>query len=133
MSIKRFGVSLEDSLLEKLDKLVEKKRFPNRSQAIRHLIHKNLIEEKWENDEVVAGAIVIIYDHNLRELHEKVNSLQHEYNCLTLAGQHIHIDNNNTLEVITVKGKASKLKKLADKLTAIKGVKHGELVKTGID
>ena len=133
MSIKRFGVSLEDSLLEKLDRLVERNRFPNRSQAIRHLIHKNLIEEKWENDEVVAGAIVIIYDHNLRELHEKVNSLQHEYNCLTLAGQHIHIDNHNTLEVITVKGQASKLKKLADKLTAIKGVKHGELVKTGID
>lgn len=133
MSIKRFGVSLEEDLLEKLDKLVERHRFPNRSQAIRHLIHKNLIEEKWENDEVVAGAIVIIYDHNLRKLHEKVNSLQHEYNCLTLAGQHIHIDNHNTLEVITVKGQASKLKKLADKLTAIKGVKHGELVKTGID
>jgi len=133
MSLKRFGVSLEADLLEKLDKLVERKMFPNRSQAIRHLINKNLIEEQWENDEVVAGAIVLIYDHNLRELHEKVNSLQHEYNCLTLAGQHIHIDNNHTLEVITVKGKAERLKKLANKLTAIKGVKHGELVKTGIN
>ena len=133
MAIKRFGVSLEDKLLEDLDQFVIQNRFPNRSQAIRHLIQKNLIEEKWENDDVVAGAIVIVYDHNLRELHQKVNSLQHEYNCLTLAGQHIHIDNHNTLEVITVKGKASKLTKLADKLTAIKGVKHGELVKTGID
>lgn len=133
MAIKRFGVSLEDKLLEDLDQFVIQNRFPNRSQAIRHLIQKNLIEEKWENDDVVAGAIVIVYDHNLRELHQKINSLQHEYNCLTLAGQHIHIDNNTTLEVITVKGKASKLTKLADKLTAIKGVKHGELVKTGID
>lgn len=133
MAIKRFGVSLEEGLLEELDQMVVQNRFPNRSQAIRHLIQKNIIEEKWERDEVVAGAIVIIYDHNLRALHEKVNSLQHEYNCLTLAGQHIHIDDHNTLEVITVKGKARKLKKLADKLTAIKGVKHGELVKTGID
>ncbi len=133
MAIKRFGVSLEDNLLEDLDQFVIQNRFPNRSQAIRHLIQKNLIEEKWENDDVVAGAIVIVYDHNLPELHQKVNSLQHEYNCLTLAGQHIHIDNHTTLEVITVKGKARKLTKLADKLTAIKGVKHGELVKTGID
>ena len=71
MALKRFGVSLEDDLLEKLDKLVERHMFPNRSQAIRHLINKNLIEEKWENDEVVAGAIVIIYDHNLRNFIQK--------------------------------------------------------------
>ncbi|MCF8380631.1 MAG: nickel-responsive transcriptional regulator NikR [Bacteroidales bacterium] len=133
MTLKRFGVSLENDLLEKLDEFVERKMFPNRSQAIRHLIHKNTVEEQWENDELVAGAIVLIYDHNLRELHEKVNALQHEYNCLTIAGQHIHLDSNHTLEVITVKGKSSKLTKLANKLTAIKGVKHGELVKTGID
>ncbi len=131
MSIKRFGVSLEDNLLVDLDRLVEKNRFPNRSQAIRSLIRKNIIEEKWETDEEVAGAIVILYDHNLKELHERVNGLQHEYHCLILAGQHIHIDDHNCLEVITIKGKACKLKKLADKLRAIKGVKHGELVMTG--
>lgn len=133
MTLKRFGVSLEMELSEELDKLVKQKHFPNRSQAIRFLIKKNIVEEKWENDEEVAGAIVILYDHNLKELHEKVNSLQHEYHCLILAGQHIHIDDHNCLEVISVKGNASKLKKLADKLSAIKGIKHGELVKTGMD
>ena len=133
MSIKRFGVSLEEGLLLDLDRLVERNRFPNRSQAIRFLIKKNLIEDKWDNDEVVAGAIVILYDHNLKELHEKVNNLQHEYHCLILAGQHIHMDDHNCLEVITIKGQAYKLKKLADKLRAIKGVKHGELVMTGAD
>ncbi len=133
MTLKRFGVSLETELSEELDKLVERKHFPNRSQAIRFLIKKNIVEEKWEMDEEVAGAIVILYDHNLKELHEKVNSLQHEYHCLILAGQHIHIDDHNCLEVISVKGNASKLKKLADKLSAIKGIKHGELVKTGMD
>ncbi len=131
MSIKRFGVSLEEDLLEDLDRLVDNNRFPNRSQAIRFLIKKNQIEEKWESDDVVAGAIVILYDHNLKELHEKVNGLQHEYHCLILAGQHIHIDDHNCLEVITIRGNAKKLKKLADKLRAIKGVKHGELVMSG--
>lgn len=133
MGVKRFGVSLEDDLLYELDELVKRKGFPNRSRAIRHLIKKNIVEDMWDMDKEVAGAIVIVYDHNLKELHEKVNSLQHEYHCLTLAGQHIHIDDHNTLEVITVRGKARKLKRLADKLTAIKGVKHGELVKTGMD
>jgi CopG family nickel-responsive transcriptional regulator len=133
MSLKRFGVSLEAGLLEELDNLVIKNRFPNRSQAIRFLIQKNIIEDRWNSDEVVAGAILIVYDHNKKELHEKINSLQHEYHCLILAGQHIHIDNHNCLEVITIRGNASKLKKLADKLKAIKGVKHGELVMSGTD
>lgn len=133
MSIKRFGVSLEEDLLEDLDLLVKNNRFPNRSQAIRFLIKKNIIEKKWESDDVVAGAIVILYDHKLKELHEKVNSLQHEYHCLILSGQHIHIDDHNCLEVIAIRGHANKLKKLADKLKAIKGVKHGELVMSDTD
>ena len=132
MSLKRFGVSLESELLNELDKLVETNRFPNRSQAIRFLIKKNIVEEKWEDDLVVAGAVVIAYDHNIKELHEKVNSLQHEYHCLILAGQHIHIDDHNCLEVIAVKGQASRLVNLANKLKALKGIKHGELLKSGI-
>ena len=131
MSLKRFGVSLETELLADLDSFVEKNRFPNRSQAIRFLIKKNHVEESWDSDQEVTGAVVIVYDHNLKELHEKVNSLQHEYHCLILAGQHIHIDDNNCLEVIAVKGRASKLINLANKLKALKGIKHGELLRSG--
>ena len=133
MSLKRFGVSLESELLAELDKFALENRFPNRSQAIRFLINKNKVEEKWRIDEEVAGAVVIVYDHNLKELHEKVNSLQHEYHCLILAGQHIHIDDHNCLEVIAVKGKASRLIKLANKLKALKGIKHGELLRSGVN
>jgi CopG family transcriptional regulator, nickel-responsive regulator len=132
MSLKRFGVSLESELLDELDKLVISNRFPNRSQAIRFLIHKNQIEEKWSSNQEVAGAIVITYDHNLKDLHKKVNSLQHEYHCLILAGQHIHIDDHNCLEVIAVKGNAGRLEKLANKLKALKGIKHSELLKSGM-
>lgn len=133
MSLKRFGVSLESELLEDLDKLVIQKRFPNRSQAIRYLIKKNKVEEKWIKDEEVTGAIVINYDHHIRELHEKLTGLQHEYHCLILAGQHIHIDDHNCIEVVAVKGHAQKLIKLANKMKALKGIKHGELVMSGSD
>lgn len=133
MSLKRFGVSLESKLLEELDKMVENKKFSNRSQAIRFLIKKNIIEEKWDKDKEVTGAIVITYDHEIRALHANVNKLQHEYHCLILAGQHIHIDDHNCIEVVGVKGKAGKILNLANKFKAIKGIKHSELVMSGTD
>ncbi len=131
MPIKRFGVSLESNLLEELDKMVDHNKFSNRSQAIRFLIKKNIVEEKWDKDQDVTGAIVINYDHQIRELHAKVNRLQHEYHCLILSGQHIHIDDHSCIEVIAVKGLSGKIVKLANKFKAIKGIKHGELVMSG--
>ncbi len=131
MPVKRFGVSLEEELLDSLDKLVIDHQFPNRSQAIRFLIKKNVVEERWKWDMEVAGALVLIYDHHKRDILKKMTSLQHDYHCLILSSQHIHLDHDMCLETITVRGKASKLMKLADKLKAIKGIKHGELVMSG--
>ncbi len=131
MTLKRFGVSLEANLLDELDKMVEDKKFSNRSQAIRFLVKKNIVEDKWNKDQEVTGAIVITYDHHIRELHAKVNRMQHEYHCLILSGQHIHIDDHSCIEVIAVQGKAGKIVNLANKFKAIKGIKHGELVMSG--
>jgi CopG family nickel-responsive transcriptional regulator len=130
MEVKRFGVSLEKDLLTELDRLVLKNQFPNRSQAIRYLIKKFSVEDEWEEDKDVAGAIVLVYDHHKRELQTKSTDIQHNFHDLILSVQHVHLDHHNCLETIAVKGKASKLKSLADKLIAIKGVKHGELVMT---
>ena len=128
MAVKRFGVSLEEGLLKNLDNLVVKHRFPNRSQAIRFLINQHVVEEKWKEDEDVAGALVLIYDHHKRDLQKQMTGLQHDYHCLILSSQHVHLDHHNCLETIALKGKAGKLLKLADKLKAIKGIKHGDLV-----
>lgn len=128
MSVKRFGVSLEDDLLKSLDNLVVKHRFPNRSQAIRFLINQHIVEEKWKEDEDVAGALVLIYDHHKRDLQKQMTSIQHDYHCLILSSMHIHLDHHNCLETIALKGKAGKLLKLTDKLKAIKGIRHGDLV-----
>jgi CopG family nickel-responsive transcriptional regulator len=132
MSVKRFGVSLEEELLESLDRLVTKHHFPNRSQAIRFLIRKNEVEEQWNEDLEVAGALVLIYDHHKRDIQKQMTSLQHDYHCLILSSQHIHLDHDMCLETITVRGKANKLIKLSDRLKAIKGIRHGELVMSGL-
>lgn len=133
MQVKRFGVSLEDDLLKELDNLVKKHGFPNRSQAIRFLIKKSLVEEKWEGNQEVAGAIVIVYNHHKRELSNKSTSVQHEFHHLILSVQHVHLDHNNCLETIAVKGKANELTKLADNLIALKGIKHGKLIMSAAD
>ena len=126
--MKRFGVSLEDNLLKELDVLVKKHRLPNRSQAIRYLIRKNLVEEQWEGNKNVSGCIVLVYDHHKRDLLNKSIDIQHTYQHLVLSVQHVHLDHSNCLETIIVKGKASELKEVADRLIALKGIKHGKLV-----
>jgi CopG family nickel-responsive transcriptional regulator len=130
MQVKRFGVSLENELLSELDRLATKHRFPNRSQAIRFLIKKYSVEDEWEANKEVAGAIVLVYDHHKRELQTKSTDVQHDYHHLILSVQHVHLDHHNCLETIAVKGSAQELKDLANQLIAIKGVKHGELVMT---
>jgi len=128
MALKRFGVSIEESMLAELDEIVRRQKFPNRSQAIRYLVSKEKVSQKWEGDEEVAGAIIIVYDHHKKDLQTKSTDIQHDFHDLILAVQHVHLDHNNCLETIAVRGKASQLKLLADQLIALKGIKHGKLV-----
>ncbi|MBN2520893.1 MAG: nickel-responsive transcriptional regulator NikR [Bacteroidales bacterium] len=130
MALKRFGVSLDEKILNELDLFVNENQFPNRSQAIRHLIEKNIVEKKWQCNNQVAGAVVLVYDHHKREIDSKMNEVQHDYHHLILAAQHIHLSHDTCLETISVKGKAKDLTELADKLITIKGVMHGKLVMT---
>ncbi|MBU0486587.1 MAG: nickel-responsive transcriptional regulator NikR [Bacteroidetes bacterium] len=129
-TIKRFGVSLDENLLNELDGLVANHKFPNRSQAIRYLVQKNMVEEKWSDDEMVAGAIVLVYDHHKRELQKKSTHVQHDFHHLILSVQHVHLDHDHCLETIAVKGKARELQLLADNLIGLKGITHGRLVMT---
>lgn len=133
MQVKRFGVSLEEDMLTALDKLVAEKHFPNRSQAIRHLIKSTLVSEKIDKNKTVAGAIVIVYDHHRRELNSKLVDVQHDYHDYILSTQHVHLAHDLCLETIAVRGKAQQLLTLADKIIGIKGIIHGKLVMTDIE
>ncbi|HCI55815.1 MAG TPA: nickel-responsive transcriptional regulator NikR, partial [Bacteroidales bacterium] len=125
--------SLEEDLLKELDIFVKENAFPNRSQALRHLIEKNVIEKKWQCNNVVAGAIVMIYDRNKKEVLAKSNEIQHEYFEVILSLQHFHLSHDICMEIITVRGKAKILTELSDRLIAIKGIKHGKLVMSKAD
>ena len=133
MSLARFGVSLEKELLTALDEFVVENSMPNRSQAIRHLVEKNLVEKKWHCNQIVAGAVVMLYDHHKGDVTTKSNDLQHEYFDVILSSQHFHLSHDNCLEIIAVKGTANRLSELSDKLIGIKGIIHGKLVMSRVE
>lgn len=133
MSLKRFGVSLEDNLLESLDQYVEENGFANRSQAIRFLVEKNVAEQKWQCNHVVAGTIVIMYDQVKKEIAQKITGIQQMYTDVILSSTQYYINRNFCLHIVTVMGTAHRLTDLSDKLVAIKGIKHGKLVMSRAD
>ncbi|NQU80704.1 MAG: nickel-responsive transcriptional regulator NikR [Bacteroidetes bacterium] len=133
MAVVRFGVSLQEDQLEALDNYVRDSQFANRSQAFRQLISKNLVENKWQHNKIVAGAITLVYNHHKRDLSLKLTKIQHDYYDVILSAQHFHLDHDKCLEIVAVKGKALRLTELSDKLIAIKGIQHGKLVMSTVD
>lgn len=126
-SLFRFGVSLEKKLLDEFDTLIKRKNYSNRSEAFRDLIRQELVKEEWAKSGEVVGAITLVYGHHKRELVNKLTDIQHDFQGTIISTQHIHLDHDNCLELIAVKGPAADITKLADTLKSVKGVKHGTL------
>lgn len=129
--LSRIGVAIDSELLEKFDQHIAKRGYTNRSEAFRDLIRDELIETKWELPESqVVGTVTLVYDHHVRMLSEKLTDMQHAAYHNVLSTLHVHLDHDNCLEVLVVKGSSSAVKKIADALISTKGVKHGRLTIT---
>ncbi len=127
----RFGISIPEALLKAFDDYISKKHYKNRSEAIRDLIREKLVEEEWrESKSEVVGTITYVYDHHKRELTDKLIDLQHDHYAQIISTQHVHLDHDRCLEVIIVKGEASQVKDLADRIKAMKGILHCSLSMT---
>ena len=125
----RFGVSIDDELLGRFDQLIEEKGYVNRSEAIRDLIRAALVELKWEGgEEETVGTVTLVYNHHVRDLSDKLTEQQHAHHDQIVSTLHVHLDAHNCLEVLVLRGKAREVKKIADELIGVKGVKHGKLV-----
>ena len=120
----RFGISLEKNLIDAFDKHIKSRKYQNRSEAIRDLIREELVQKKWTEGGVVAGAIVMTYDHHKRELVNRMLDIQHDFQSTILSTQHVHLDHHYCLEVIAVRGKARDVERLSSTLKALVGVKH---------
>ncbi|MBN2356165.1 nickel-responsive transcriptional regulator NikR [candidate division KSB1 bacterium] len=129
--VTRFGISLEPDLLRRFDRLIRNKGYGNRSEAIRDLIRETLVQQEWENEtHEHVGTITLIYDHHSHDVGEKLTDIQHDHHHTVLSTMHIHLDHDHCLEVLAVKGTGKLVRRLADELISLKGVKHGKLVAT---
>ena len=131
----RFGISLDQGLLESFDKLIAGKGYVNRSEAIRDMIRSALVEDQVERTDSTptVGTVTLVYDHHTRDLSDKLTEHQHAHHDAIVSALHVHLDAHHCLEVIVVRGTAGKVKRLADELIGTKGVKHGKLVLTMAD
>lgn len=129
--VKRFGVSMEPELLESLDRMVKKYGYKNRSEAIREIVRERLIDENVKDSAGESfGTIVLVYDHEVKNVNDELVDLQHEYKGLIIFTTHIHIDRRNCIENIVVRGKNSEIASLAQRLRAVEGVSSVKLVLT---
>jgi len=133
MTVSRFGISVEQDLLDDLDNYVKENQFANRSQAIRQLISRNVVERKWQCNNKVAGAITLMYDPRKRDILKQLLQVQEVFYEEILSSQRFILNRDKCLEIVAVIGVASRLTELSDKLITIKGIEHGKLTMTRAD
>ena len=123
----RLSLSLEKPLLDRLEKLVKTSGYTNRSEFVRDLIRKRLVEREWDRNQEVVGTITLVYDHHQRLLARKLTEMQHDHHHEVLATTHVHLSPHLCAEVIIMRAKAGHIRKMADRLQQQKGVLHAEL------
>ncbi len=129
--LKRFGVAMDASLLAAFDELITQSGYQNRSEAIRDLVRDHLVETQWQVPQSpVIGTITLVYEHHSSDIEHRLTHLQHEHTEHICAATHVHLDHDNCLEVIVVRGPSEVVRELAGQLIASRGVKHGKLVCT---
>lgn len=128
----RFGVAMEQPLLEAFDALVTDRGHVNRSHALRDLVRRELDREQWKHGAECIATISLVYDHHARDLTERLTEIQHDHEHLIVSALHVHLDHDHCLEVIAARGPARELGALADALTHVKGVLSGQLAATGL-
>jgi CopG family nickel-responsive transcriptional regulator len=130
MKLNRFGVSIEEDLLADFDRLIARKGYANRSEAIRALIRSLLLDTRVEEDPEaeVIGTLTLAYDHHSGDLSSRLTELEHRFHRSVVSTLHVHFDERNCLEVLVVRGRNAEVRQISDALIGTRGVHHGRLI-----
>lgn len=130
-NIVRFGTSIDEKLLIQFDEIINRKGYVNRSEAIRDLIRDMLVaEETADPDTEAMGTLTLVFSHEVREIADRLNDIQHQHFDNIISTVHVHLDEHNCLEVLILRGKSKTVRSIADRLLSIKNVRHGKLTIT---
>jgi CopG family nickel-responsive transcriptional regulator len=124
MPLTRFSVSLDAGLLRRFDAKLKTDRCPTRSKAVADLIRDSLVQTEWRKGTEVAGAIVLVYDHHKPDLSRRLTAVQHDCQDAVISTHHVHLDHDNCLEIVAVRGTPNRITALLKRLRALKGLKH---------
>lgn len=131
--LERFGVSMPDDLLRAFDDAIAEAGYTTRSEAVRDMARDYLVERRWEQAEgEVVGTITLVYDHHVHDVEEALTNIQHDAEAQVVCNTHVHLDHHNCIEVVMVRGDATQIRRLADSMITIRGVKHGKLTCTAV-
>lgn len=129
MELTRFSVTIPVDLLRELDEFVKGQKLPNRSEAVREIIRRQLVSAAWESQEGnIFGVLVMVYDHHSFDVLERLTEVQHDHVHLVVSTMHVHLDHHNCLELSVLKGPAFELKAFVDRIYALRGLKFREFV-----
>ena len=123
----RLSLSLEKSLYDKLEQLVQHEGYSNRSEFVRDMIRRQLVEREWqESEREVIATVTLVYDHHKSLLSERLTDLQHQHHSDVLATTHVHLDETMCAEMILVRGKPATIRELTNQMAQQKGVLHAD-------
>lgn len=128
--LQRFGVSVDQELLDRFDAFISDRNYSNRSEALRDLMRAALVEDQWQGDEIIAGAIAFVYDHHHGQLMKHLMTAQHDAHDLIISSQHIHLDHDNCMEIVLAKGPAGRIGELYHTIKVLKGIKHIDILRS---
>lgn len=133
MELERISLAIEPELLRKFDRVLAESGVVNRSEAVRDLIRKRLVEEEDDPKAEAAATLTLVYDHDTRELSDRLVEIGHEHHASILSTLHVHLDHDLCLEVMALRGRRRELQRLASRVLGLKGVLHGGLVLSSLD
>lgn len=125
--VTRVTVSIDEPLLEQFEQFIKDNGFPSRSEGIKSIMRKALVEDEWQNDTEVAAAVTIVYDHHKSNIMQRLTEIQHDFGDMVVCTQHVHLDHHNCMEVLILKGQSQQIKSFYNALKSVKGLKHSSL------
>ncbi|MEO7549379.1 MAG: nickel-responsive transcriptional regulator NikR [Ramlibacter sp.] len=127
--MQRFTISLDDALAEEFDRLIALRGYVNRSEAVRDLIRERLGDAMLGSAQAAwcAATVSYVYDHHEQALTTRLMDLQHEHHDLVASSLRTHLDHDNCLETVVLRGPAKAVQDCASHMIALRGVRHGHI------
>ena len=127
--MERFTISLDDNLAREFDWLIAERGYQNRSEAVRDILRSQLEVLRLEKGEATLciANLSYVFNHHERSLAERLTQIQHDHHDLMVATMHAHLDHDNCIESVLIKGATQAVRRFADALSAERGVRHSQL------